>query len=99
MTAARRRSRSAASSLATRPAVVGRGWSLIRLPGEPGFRDLREYELEALLALAVAGEVRFTVPAVPRIGNGPSPCLPSFPLETRRGVRPDDRAYPARAVL
>jgi hypothetical protein len=63
------------------PVEVGRGRSLVQLPGAAGFRDLLPFEVEALLALAAVGEVRFTCSFAPAIGATRARALPTFRLE------------------
>ena len=80
------------------PVEVGRGLALVQLPGEGTFRDLLPFEVEALLEMAAAGEVRFACPFVPAIGPSRARTLPTFQLEDGRVLRPDNPLYPHRAL-
>ena len=80
------------------PVEIGRGLASVMLPGEDGFRDLKEHELDALLMMAAAGEVRFACPFTPAIGLSRARTLPTFRLESGELARPGDPRYPTRAL-
>ena len=81
------------------PALCGRGLSAVQLPGEAEYRELQPYELEAILELARAGEVKLAVPFIPALGQGGRWRWAAFRLEDGSVVTPDrpDR-YPLRAI-
>ena len=81
------------------PVLLGRGLAQVQLPGEPGLRDLRPHETEALLALALSGDVRLHVPVTPAIGPSRRHVPPSLRLEGGELVRPGDSRYPRHALL
>src|SRR4051812_32121818 len=60
------------------PAVCGRGHSTVMMPGEGESRELRPFELEAILELARAGEVRILPPFIPGLGHGGRPRWAPF---------------------
>src|SRR3954453_5992441 len=80
------------------PAVCARGHSTILLPGEGKSRELRPFELEAILELARAGEVRILPPFIPGLGHGGRPRRAPFRLEDGSIIAPDSEEYPLHAV-
>ena len=80
------------------PALCGRGLSAVQLPGEAVYRELEPYELEAILELARAGEVRLAVPWIPALGRGGGPRWAAFRLEDGMIVTPESERYPVAAI-
>jgi hypothetical protein len=81
------------------PWCIARGEALVHLPGEIEPRDLQPFEVEALIELGRAGELRFVTPIIPAIGRyalSPPP-LPTFCLEDGHEVNQLDPAYPIGA--
>lgn len=79
-------------------ALVARGRSLVRLPGEAADRELEPYELEALLDLARAGEVKLAVPFIPALGRAGRPRWAALRLEDGTILTPESERYPLQAI-
>jgi hypothetical protein len=79
-------------------ALVVRGRSLVKLPGEAGFRELERFELEAVLELARAGEVKLAVPFIPALGRDGRWGRAAFQLEDGSVLTPESDRYPLQAI-
>jgi hypothetical protein len=81
------------------PGTIARGQSLVRLPGEAKARELRPFELEALVEVALAGAIRFAVLVAPFIGRvtREAPALPILRFESGLCLWPTDAGYPTAA--
>lgn len=80
------------------PGMIARGETLVGLPEQDEPRELEVYELEALIELGIAGELKFAVLVAPAIGrHATREILPDFRLEDGRLLGPTDPDYPAAA--
>lgn len=78
------------------PGVVRRGGTMVCLPGESTPRELEEYEVEGLVELARAGEIKLAEIVAPRLSGQPE-RLPVFVFEDGSRLGQGDAGYPTQA--